>query len=119
LRSINSIWRLAFGEHDGSERFARPPGIQRLAVPHQFNEGLGVRDAAIAAAQACLRIFLTCLLFALWGVFAIWLWPIIGAHFWRWPVMALVAALFLGSFLAAMVAISLAVKALAPRPVVN
>jgi len=104
---IKAWLRLAFG---GPER---GPGIQRLAIPYVFNEGLGIRDTAIATTLAFLRIILGCLLFAVWGVLALWLWPAMGPHFWRWPVLVFVLALFLSSILALMISISMLANAVA------
>jgi hypothetical protein len=100
---------------DGSAPPRAGTGIQRLAIPHSFNDGLSVPEAAIAVAQALLRIVLGCLLFAMWGTLAMWLWAAIGSYFWRGLVLLPVLALFLSSLLAVMIAISLAVKAVIPK----
>jgi hypothetical protein len=91
-----------------------PPrtGIQRLPIPHTFNDGLSFPEAAIAVAQALLRIVLGCLLFAMWGTLALWLWDSIGSRFWRGLALVPVLALFLSSLLAVMIAISVASKAI-------
>ncbi len=86
-------------------------GIQRLPIPHSFNEGLSFPEAAIAVAQALVRIVFGCLLFAVWGTLALWLWDSIGSHFWRGVVLVPVLALFLSSLLAVMIAISVASRA--------
>ncbi len=111
---------LAFGDageaNIGSNIGNNPrTGIQRLAIPHTFNEGLGFPEAAIAVAQALLRILLGCLLFAMWGTLALWLWHAIGSRFWRGLVLVPILALFLLSLLGVMIAISVAVKAVSPK----
>jgi hypothetical protein len=90
-------------------------GIQRLPIPHSFNEGLGFPEAAVAVAQALLRIFLGCLLFAMWGTLAMWLWSAIGSPFWGGLVLVPVLALFVLSLLALMIAISVVTKAVTPK----
>jgi hypothetical protein len=111
LQKIKSLFRLAF---ESSSR-TTTPGIQRLAIPHTFNEGLSLPEAVIATIQGFLRIFLSCLLFALWGTLALWLWSAIGDHFWRWLVPVPLLALFLSSFLAVMIAISAVARAVTPK----
>lgn len=101
LISVKTIWLLAFGDFDEPHT-----GIQRLPVPHSFNEGLSLRDATFAVGQAALRIIMSCLLFAVWGTFTIRTWSALGDHFWRWPAMAFAVALFAGSFLLLMISIS-------------
>jgi hypothetical protein len=93
---------LAFSSLPGTEVHS---GIQRLAIPHTFNEGLGFREAAIAVTGALLRIFLSCLLFAVWGVFALSCWNALGG-IWRWVIPVPLVAVLLFSFLASMLAIS-------------
>jgi hypothetical protein len=112
VQKIRSLFRLAF---DGSSQAAPRPGIQRLAIPHTFNDGLSFPDAVIATVQGFLRIFLSCLLFALWGTLALWLWGAMGNHFWRWLMPVPLLALFLSSFLVVMIAISSAAKAVSPK----
>jgi hypothetical protein len=112
LQKIRSLLRLAF---DGPGQTGTRTGIQRLAIPHSFNEGLGFPEAAIAVAQALLRILLGCLLFALWGTLAMWLWTTIGSHFWRGLVLIPVLALFLVSLLISMIGISVVTKAVTPK----
>jgi hypothetical protein len=111
LQTVKSLFALAFGGYGP----APGTGIQRLAIPHTFNEGLGLREAAIAVTQAFLRIFLSCLLFAFWGVLVWWLWDAIGNQFWRWAMVVPLVALFLSLFLALMVAISVVAKAVTPK----
>jgi hypothetical protein len=89
-------------------------GTQRLAIPHSFNEGLSFPEAAIAVTQAFLRILLSCLLFATWGALVLWLWTAMGDHIWRWVMLVPLFALFLSLFLALMIAISFAAKAVTP-----
>ncbi len=100
---------LAFGGNHGTEGRA---DIQRLAIPHTFNEGLGLREAAIAVTQAFLRIVLSCLLFAVWAVFAVSLWGATEGHVWQWVILVPLLALFLFSFFALMIAISVVAEAL-------
>jgi hypothetical protein len=107
LRNLKSLFVMAFSSFPGPE--ARS-GIQRLAVPHTFNEGLGFREAAIAVTDTLLRIFLSCLLFAVWGVFALSCWNALGDSVWRWVILVPLVALLLCSFLASMLAISAASK---------
>jgi hypothetical protein len=94
---------LAFGSFPGTEVQS---GIQRLAIPHTFNDGLGFREAAIAVTEALFRIFLSCLLFAVWGVFALSCWNALGGSVWRWVIPLPLVVLLLFSFLASMLAIS-------------
>jgi len=110
LQTVKSLLVLAFGD-SGRPTAAR----QRLAIPHMFNEGLGLRDAMLAVAQAFLRILLSCFLFAFWGVFVLWLWDAAGSHFWRWAMLPPLLALLLALFLGLMIAISAAAKALTPK----
>jgi hypothetical protein len=112
LQKIRSLLLLAFG---GAERGGARTGFQRLPIPHTFNEGLGFPEAAIAVAQALLRILLGCLLFAMWGTLALWLWDAIRSPIWRGLVLAPVVAFFLLSLLAVMIAISIGVKAVTPK----
>jgi hypothetical protein len=111
LQEIRSLFHLAFDSpsRTGTRR------VQRLAIPHTFNDGLSFPEAVIATAQAFLRIFLSCFLFALWGTLALWLWSAMGN--WRWLVPLPLLALFLTSFLAVMIGISAAAKAVAPKRV--
>jgi hypothetical protein len=106
------LLRLAF---DGPGLPQPGTGIQRLPIPHTFNDGLSFPEAAIAVAQALLRILLGCLLFAMWGTLALWLWDSIGSHFWWGVVLVPVLALFLSSMFALMVAITVLTKAVAPK----
>lgn len=89
--------------------------VQRLAVPHTFNENLGFSGAALAVTQAFLRIFLGSLVFAVWGTTALWLWDAIENRFLRGLVLLPVLALFLASMLALMIGISVAVKAVVSK----
>ena len=89
--------------------------MQRLPIPHSFNDGLGFYDAFIAVTQAFLRILLGCLLFAMWGTLALWLWSTIPNHFFGGLALIPVLGLFLLSFLATMIGISVAGKALTPK----
>jgi len=100
LMSGKTIWLLAFGDFEPHTR------VQRLPVPHTFNNGLSLREAAAAVWQVALRIIMSCLLFAVWGAFTIRTWFAVGDHFWRWPVMAFAVALFACSFLLLMITIS-------------
>jgi hypothetical protein len=111
LQTVKSLFALAFGGYSP----APGTGIQRLAIPHTFNEGLGLREAAVAVTQAFLRIMLSCLLFAFWGALVLRLWDAIGNHFWRWAMLLPLLALFLSLFLALMIAISAAAKAVTPK----
>ena len=90
-------------------------GIQRLPIPHTFNDGLTISGAVFAVAQAFLRILLGCLLFAMWGTLAMWLWAAIPNLVWRVLVLVPVLILFLSSFLALMIGISAATKAVGPK----
>lgn len=90
-------------------------GIQRLAIPHTFNDGLTFPGAIIAVAQAFLRILLGCLLFAMWGTLAMWLWANVPSLTLRLLVLVPVLVLFLSSFLALMIGISVATKAVHPK----
>jgi hypothetical protein len=112
LEKIKSLLRLAFHTSVGTDGVA---GIERLPVPYTFNKGLGLRDALIAVAQAFLRILLTCFLFAVCGVFVLWSWNMLASGFWRWAMLASVFALFVLSFLALMIGISVIAKAVTPR----
>jgi hypothetical protein len=113
LQTVKSLLALAFGGYSP----APGTGVQRLAIPHTFNDGLGLREAAIAVTQAFLRIFLSCLLFSVCGGLVLWLWDAIGSHFWRWVMLVPLVALFLSLFFGLMIAISAAAKAVTPKRV--
>jgi hypothetical protein len=112
LQKIKRLLRLAFSGVRGAEG---RPGIQRLAIPHTFNDGLGFPEAALAVAQVFLRILLSCLLFAVWAMLALWLWNAMGGHFWRWLVLVPMLASFLSSFVASFVAMMAAISLLTRR----
>jgi hypothetical protein len=109
---IRSLLLLAF---DGATTPEVRTGVQRLPIPHTFNDGLTVPGAVLAVAQAFLRILLGCLLFAMWGTLAMWLWGAIPNVVWRVLVLVPVLILFLCSFLALMIGISAATKAFSPK----
>jgi hypothetical protein len=113
LQTVKSLFALAFGGYG----LTPGTGIQRLAIPHTFNEGLGFREAAVAITQAFLRIMLSCLLFAFWGALVLRLWDAIGNHLWRWVMLVPLLALFLLLFFGLMIAISAAAKAVIPKRV--
>jgi hypothetical protein len=112
MSRIKSLVQLAF---DTSIRPEARTGTQRLAIPHTFNEALAVPDAIFAVIQAMVRIFLGCLLFAMWGTLAMWLWSEIASVFLRFLVLVPVLVLFLFSFLALMAGISTMTKAVSLR----
>jgi hypothetical protein len=69
----------------------------------------------IAITQAFLRILLSCFLFTACGVFAIWSWNMLASDFWRGAMLASVFTLFVLSFLALMIGISVVAKTVTPK----
>jgi len=112
LHNIKSFLLLAFDVSGGTPRRTV---IQRLAIPHTFQEGLAFPQGAIAIAEAFLRILLGSLLFAFWGTFVWWTWSAIQNNFLRCLVAAFLAAIFLWLVFALMIAISFAARAVMPK----
>jgi hypothetical protein len=84
---------------------------ERFAIPFTFKPQLSFTEALIAAAGACLRIFLGSLLFAVWGTYSLVSWTAIRIPFWRICVLLLMFLLFLLSFALLMLGIAALVRA--------
>ena len=67
---------------------------ERLPVPYVFRPLMSVADASVAAVTIFTRIFLGCLLFAVWGTYTMFAWSSIPSHFWRTTAMLPLAILF-------------------------
>ncbi len=112
MTKLKSLVHLAL---DTSLRPEARTGAQRFGIPHTFNEALALPDALLAVVQAMARIFLGCLVFAIWGTLAMWLWSEISNVFLRFLVLVPVLVLFLVSFVALMAGISTMTKAVSLR----
>jgi hypothetical protein len=60
----------------GSGAVSRPDVSERLPVPFTFKPRLSAFEAFVQIFASLCRIFLGCLLFAGWGVFALYLWGV-------------------------------------------
>jgi hypothetical protein len=90
----------------GGARLAPRSVGEALAIPHMFNPSLTFFGALIAVVSALTRIFLGCMLFAMWGVGALAAWSRIHNHFLGALAMIPLFALFLALFASLMIAIS-------------
>lgn len=92
----------------GPRAAARPSLLARLAPPYTFAPALHPRDALVAVAGTLVRLFGSCILFALWGALSLRAWSSLTGTFWRIvalpPLVLLFAAVF-GGFLMAVSAL--------------
>ena len=87
----------------------------RLAVPFMFNPNLGPADAFLAVLGTLARIFLACLLFALWGGFSAWVWTLIASRFWRMAALGPLLLIFPAALASLLLAIGALEAKLRPR----
>lgn len=87
----------------------------RLAIPHSFKPQLSVLEAFVAATTAFLRIFLGCLLFAVWGTYTLAAWGTIQNLFLRLAAVFAMFLLFLVMMLSLMAAGAALARLLSPR----
>ena len=88
---------------------------QRLAIPFTFKPQLSLLEAFVAAATTFLRIFLGCLLFAVWGAYTLWAWSTIHSLFLRVSALLALAVMFLLSCLLMILVSSALARFLTPR----
>src|SRR5258707_13787508 len=86
----------------GSGAVSRPDVSERLPVTFTFKPRLSAFEAFVQIFASRCRIFLGCLLFAGWGVFALYMWGV-----WGVAVILPMALLFLGALALLMILISL------------
>ena len=92
------------------DELKRPDGGRwsraRFALPYSFKPQLSLLEAAIAAIATFLRIFLGCLLSAIWGSYMLAAWGWLRGHWWRIPAILLMFGAFAASFIGLMLSIS-------------
>jgi hypothetical protein len=84
--------------------------LHRFAIPHTFGPTLTVRQAAVAAVVTFSRIFLGCVLFAVWGSYSALALTSIHSHWWRAIALLPLICLFFLMFVFLMAAISAVAK---------
>ncbi len=92
-----------------------PPMAEVLPVPHTFHPALTFSGALIATVSWVVRIILGNLLFAFWGAGSLFAWSRVHNYFWRALMLPSLVAIFLVSFAALMIAITMAVRWIAPH----
>jgi hypothetical protein len=100
--------------HGPPDPGARSVG-ERFAIPHTFNPTLTFPGALVATASWVARIILGSLLFAVWGVGSLMAWSSIHNHFWRAMALPPLILLFLVSFAALMIAITMVLRRISRR----
>ena len=103
-----------FPPFGGAPEAARSVG-EALAIPHTFNPSLTFAGALIAVVSALTRIFLGCMLLAMWGVGTLTAWSRIHNHFFAGLAMIPLILLLLALFASLMIAISTVVTWISPR----
>jgi hypothetical protein len=87
----------------------------QLAVPYTFKPDMAPFDALLAVVGCLARIFGGCVLFALWGGFAVWTWSAIANSFWRVAAIGPVVLIFPTALTTMMLAITAVEKRIRPR----
>ncbi len=77
-----------------------------FALPYSFKPQLTLFEAALAACMAFVRIFLGCLLFAVWGSYTLAAWSRLRGEWWRIPAILILFGVFAISFVCLMLSIS-------------
>jgi hypothetical protein len=87
---------------------------ERFAIPFAFKPRLSVLEATVAAAAALLRIFLGCILFAVWGTYTLQIWFHVPNLLLRLAILIPLLFLFLISLALMMVVIAFLARAILP-----
>jgi hypothetical protein len=92
-----------------------PPLGELLPIPHTFHPTLTFSGALIAMASWVSRIILGNILFAFWGAGSLMVWSRIHSYFWRALAVPPLILLFLVSFAALMIAITMVMRWIFPQ----
>jgi hypothetical protein len=99
MRRLIDLWErmaaLLFPQPGAADPAADRASYERLAVPFTFKPRLSFFEAVVAVFAALLRIFLGCILFAVWGSYSLFAWSNIPNVFLRWAVLLPMFVLFL------------------------
>ncbi|MGD0617364.1 MAG: hypothetical protein ABSB67_06860 [Bryobacteraceae bacterium] len=117
---MNTSWvvrvrTLLFPPADRDDQARDRSAYSRLTIPHSFKPQLSVVEAFVAAATAFLRIFLGCLLFAVWGTYTLAAWSTIQNLFLRVAAVFVMFLLFLLVVFSLMLAGAALARMLSPR----
>jgi hypothetical protein len=88
---------------------------ERFALPYTFKPRLSVAEAILAVFVALLRIFLGCLLFAVWGTYTFLACSKMQSSLGRTAVLLPMILLFLLSLALLMIGISALARVVSPR----
>jgi hypothetical protein len=92
-----------------------PSAPERLAIPFTFPPRLSFLEAVVAAAGAFLRIFLGCLLFAVWGTYTLFAWSLIHGLLLRLATVVVLLVLFLFFLALLLITIAFLTKVSSPK----
>jgi hypothetical protein len=88
---------------------------ERMAIPFMFKPRLSFLEALVAVTAALLRIFLGCLLFAVWGTYTLFAWNLIHNPLLRVMAVLALLSLFLCSVAALLISISFLIRITSPK----
>ncbi len=88
---------------------------ERFAIPFTFKPQLSLLEAFIAASTTFVRIFLGCLLFAVWGSYTLWAWTTIQSLFLRVAAVLAMVLLFVVLCLVCLLATAKVARIFTPR----
>lgn len=88
---------------------------ERFAIPYSFKPQLSFAEAVVAAIGAFIRVFLGCLLFAVWGSYSLFTWSAIRNPLLRVAAELPMFLLFVITTAALMIAITSLVKSIRLR----
>ena len=109
IQSLEKLWLLLFPVVEQSGQVTgkvNRSAYERFAIPFTFQPRLSLLEAVVAAIGAFLRIFLGCLLFAVWGTYTLFAWSMIHKPLLR--VAAVMALFMLFLFLLALLLVTIA-----------
>lgn len=112
---IAKIQALLFAEPHEDDRGTDRSAYERFALPYTFKPRLSLVEAVIAVFVALLRIFLGCLLFAVWGTYTFLACSKMQSTFGRVAVLLPMVLLFLFSMTLLMIGISALARIVSPR----
>ena len=113
---LNRAAALLFPPDGGDDRALDRSAYERFAIPFTFKPRLSLAEALVAVFGALLRIFLGCLLFAVWGSYTLFAWSTIPNLLLRVAVVVPMFLLFLFAMALLLLTIAVMMRAMTSRP---